>query len=90
MIRQELSEYTYGSGDIVKDVKAYLSTSMGGKIRKSKKCCVCRDEQRKEFQTGYGVGKITRPKEKMNENKVYKVGDTISLLSFDEDIEVKK
>ena len=86
MIRQELSEYTYGVGDIVKDVNpTCLHYGAIGKVKEVNPeyvtFVVMNNGDR--FKKGQTLEKSHDQMKKMNENKVYKVGDTISLLSFD-------
>ena len=86
MIRQELSEYTYGVGDVVKDVNpTCLHYGAIGKVKevnpKYVKFVVMNNGDR--FKKGQTLEKSHDQMKKMNENKVYKVGDTVSLLSFD-------
>ena len=140
MIRQELSEYTYGSGDIVKDVNptcphygamgkvksvgprsvVFVVMNKGKnfkpgmelekshdqmkkmnesmelkkledailmfqkKIKKQGRVTNARDEDHlKNLIKVYKQMGGRKIKESVNENKVYKVGDTVSLLSFD-------
>ena len=86
MIRQELSEYTYGSGDIVKDVNPSCPHyGAMGKVKSvgPKSVVFVVMNKGKNFKPGMELEKSHDQMKKMNENKVYKVGDTVSLLSFD-------
>ena len=86
MIRQELSEYTYGSGDIVKDVNPSCPHyGAQGKVKSvgPKSVVFVVMNKGKNFKPGMELEKSHDQMKKMNENKVYKVGDTVSLLSFD-------
>ena len=86
MIRQELSEYTYGSGDIVKDVNPTCPHyGAMGKVKSvgPRSVVFVVMNKGKNFKPGMELEKSHDQMKKMNENKVYKVGDTVSLLSFD-------
>ena len=86
MIRQELSEYTYGSGDVVKDVNPTCPHyGAMGKVKSvnPKSVVFVVMNKGKNFKPGMELEKSHDQMKKMNENKVYKVGDTVSLLSFD-------
>ena len=46
-----------------------------GKVKSvNPRCCVCRDEQRKNLKPGMKLEKSHDQMKKINENKVYKVG----------------
>ncbi len=86
MIRQELSEYTYGVGDVVKDVNPTCPHyGAMGKVKSvnPRSVVFVVMNKGKNFKPGMKLEKSHDQMKKMNENKVYKVGDTISLLSFD-------
>ena len=86
MIRQELSEYTYGVGDVVKDVNPTCPHfGAQGKVKSvnPRSVVFVVMNKGKNFKPGMELEKSHDQMKKMNENKVYKVGDTISLLSFD-------
>ena len=86
MIRQELSEYTYGSGDIVKDVNPTCPHyGAMGKVKSvnPRSVVFVVMNKGKNFKPGMELEKSHDQMKKINENKVYKVGDTVSLLSFD-------
>ena len=58
------------SGDVVKDVNPTCPHYGMGKVKSvNPSSCVCRDEQRKEFQTGMELEKSHDQMKKMNENK---------------------
>ena len=86
MIKQELSEYTYGTGDVVKDVNPSCPHyGAMGKVKSvnPRSVVFVVMNKGKNFKPGMELEKSHDQMKKMNENKVYKVGDTISLLSFD-------
>ena len=78
LIKQELSEYTYGVGDVVKDVNpTCLHYGAIGKVKevnpKYVKFVVMNNGDR--FKKGQTLEKSHDQMKKMNENKVVKVGD---------------
>ena len=78
MIRQELSEYTYGSGDIVKDVNPSCPHyGAQGKVKSvgPKSVVFVVMNKGKNFKPGMELEKSHDQMKKMNENKVVKVGD---------------
>ena len=86
MIKQELSEYTYGVGDVVKDVNPTCPHfGAKGKVKSvnPRSVVFVVTNKGKNFKPGMKLEKSHDQMKKINENKVYKVGDTISLLSFD-------
>ena len=86
MIRQELSEYTYGVGDVVKDVNPTCPHyGAKGKVKSvnPRSVVFVVTNKGKNFKPGMKLEKSHDQMKKINENKVYKVGDTVSLLSFD-------
>jgi hypothetical protein len=85
-IREELEDYRYGSGDIVKDVNPTCPHyGAMGKVKSvgPKSVVFVVMNKGKNFKPGMELEKSHDQMKKMNENKVYKVGDTVSLLSFD-------
>ena len=85
-IREELEDYRYGSGDIVKDVNPTCPHyGAMGKVKSvnPRSVVFVVMNKGKNFKPGMELEKSHDQMKKMNENKVYKVGDTISLLSFD-------
>ena len=78
MIRQELSEYTYGSGDIVKDVNPTCPHyGAMGKVKSvgPRSVVFVVMNKGKNFKPGMELEKSHDQMKKMNENKVVKVGD---------------
>ncbi len=85
-IREELEDYRYGSGDIVKDVNPTCPHyGAMGKVKSvnPRSVVFVVMNKGKNFKPGMELEKSHDQMKKMNENKVYKVGDTVSLLSFD-------
>ena len=85
-IREELEDYRYGSGDIVKDVNPTCPHyGAMGKVKSvnPRSVVFVVMNKGKNFKPGMELEKSHDQMKKINENKVYKVGDTISLLSFD-------
>ena len=85
-IREELEDYRYGSGDIVKDVNPTCPHyGAQGKVKSvnPRSVVFVVMNKGKNFKPGMKLEKSHDQMKKMNENKVYKVGDTVSLLSFD-------
>ena len=78
MIRQELSEYTYGVGDVVKDVNPTCPHyGAQGKVKSvnPRSVVFVVMNKGKNFKPGMELEKSHDQMKKMNENKVVKVGD---------------
>jgi len=92
-IREELEDYRYGSGDIVKDVNPTCPHyGAMGKVKSvnPRSVVFVVMNKGKNFKPGMELEKSHDQMKKMNENKVYKVGDTVSLLSFDRKVILKR
>ena len=78
MIKQELSEYTYGVGDVVKDVNPTCPHyGAKGKVKSvnPRSVVFVVMNKGKNFKPGMELEKSHDQMKKMNENKVVKVGD---------------